>query len=145
MDIQSEPTDATYAALLHFARRHCPTFSLIWRQDVGHGLSAHAVADALAPALIAQERVREWPGTKLLGGSVPMRRYRLTDQALAVLLEAAGLYAWKAPDRPEDLAFYGADGTVWLGSIAHERMAFFGPAAPSADEIRAAVPTLAFR
>lgn len=50
--------------------------------------------------------------------------------ALAVLKAAPGLYAWQAPDRPEDLAFYDAGGEVWLGSVAYERMAFFGPAAP---------------
>jgi hypothetical protein len=81
----------------------------------------------------------------MLGAPVPLRRYRFTDDALAVLLEAPGLYAWQAPDRPEDLAFYGEHGDVWLGSIAHERAAYFGPAAPSQEELRLAVPGLFVR
>jgi hypothetical protein len=60
---------------------------------------------------------------------------------LAVLGEAPGLYAWQAPERPEDLAFYDAEGAVWLGSIAHERAAFFGPAAPPLDVLRTWLPS----
>jgi hypothetical protein len=143
--IQTEPIGDVYVGLLQLARRYCPTFSLMWREDVGQSQSARDVADTLAPDLIAQERVREWPGTQMLGAPVPLRRYRFTDDALAVLLGAPGLYAWQAPDRPEDLAFYDEDGAVWLGSIAHERASFFGPAAPSAEEIREAVSGLFVR
>ena len=117
----------------------------MWRHDVGQNQAARAVAEALAPCLIAEERVREWPGTQMLGAPVPLRRYRFSDEALAVLMKAPGLYAWQAPDRPEDLAFYDEGGVVWLGSIAHEGAAFFGPAAPSAEEIRRAVPGLFVR
>jgi hypothetical protein len=143
--IQVEPVGEVYAALLHLARRQCPTFSLTWREDVGQSQSARVVADALASTLIAEERVREWPGTRMLGAPVPLRRYRFTDDALSVLLAAPSLYAWQAPDRPEDLAFYAEDGAVWLGSIAHERAAFFGPAAPSRKELNLAVPGLFVR
>ena len=145
MNIQTEPIGDVYAALLRLARRECPTFSLTWREDVGQSESARVVADTLAPALIAEDRVREWPGTRMLGAPVPLRRYHFTDDALRTLLEAPGLYAWQAPDRPEDLAFYGADGAVWLGSIAHERAAFFGPAAPAQEELSLAVPGLFIR
>ena len=31
-----------------------------------------------------------------------------------VLVERASLFSWVGPDFPKDLAFYNADGSVWL-------------------------------
>lgn len=35
---------------------------------------------------------------------------------------APSLFAWCAPDRPEDLAFLDAAGTAVLETVAHERV-----------------------
>ena len=48
--------------------------------------------------------------------------------------------AWQSLNRPEDLAFYAADGSCWLGSIAHERDAFIVLDSATLAELRAAVP-----
>jgi hypothetical protein len=48
--------------------------------------------------------------------------YRLTSESSDLLKDAAtGLYAWQEPDLPEDLHLLRADGTTWLGSVAHHR------------------------
>lgn len=46
------------------------------------------------------------------------------DASLLELLTAQskGLYDFQAPKLPEDLAIYRSDGSVLLGSIAHEHM-----------------------
>jgi hypothetical protein len=35
-----------------------------------------------------------------------------------------GLFDWENPDLPDDPHFLRADGSVWLGSIIHERDAW---------------------
>jgi hypothetical protein len=90
-----------------------------------------------------EERAHRWPGTELLGGEPALvRYYRLNERTLEVLLEAPGLYSWVAPDRPEDLALYHRGGGLWLGSVAHERDAFLGPAVSWRSRLLALVPGL---
>jgi len=142
MDVLREPAGDVYAALIRFAQTECPTFSLMWRDDIRQSAAAFVVAESLAADLIEERRVWEWPGTRVYDAPKLLRSYRFTLRALTVLLAAPSLYAWRVPDRPEDLAFYGSDGTLWLGSIAHEANAFFGPAAPDEHILLAAVPGL---
>ena len=130
MHLIGEPKDETYARLLRFARRYCPEFSLTWREDVGQNAGAAAIRSALEGSLIDQRVTREWPGTKMLAGEALLLRYHFSEPALEVLTTARRLFAWRAPDRPEDPAFYDEQGKVWLGVVAHEGIAFFGPAAP---------------
>jgi hypothetical protein len=137
-----EPKGETYTKLLRFARRHCPEFSLVWRDDVGQNADAEAVRSALLVSLIEERVTTEWPGTKLLAGKALLLRYDFSEAALDVLSAARKLFAWKAPDRPEDPAFYDDHGEVWLGVVAHEGIAFFGPAAPRRNVILSNVPGL---
>jgi hypothetical protein len=116
---------------------------LIWREDIGHNESARAIRTALAGFLISEVPTHEWPGTRMLaGGPALMLRFNFSDVALATLLKARRLYAWEAPARPEDPAFYAGDGRVWFGSVVHEQQAFFGPAAPAGPVIVSNVPGL---
>ena len=39
-----------------------------------------------------------------------------------LLANAKGLYAFQPPKLPEDFAVYRADGSVFLGSVAHEHI-----------------------
>lgn len=142
MHLIGEPKDETYTRLLRFARRYCPEFSLIWREDVGQNEIAAALRSELEGSLIDQRVTHEWPGTKMLAGQALLLRYEFSERALEVLATARKLFAWKAPDRPEDPAFYDEQGQVWLGVVAHERIAFFGPGAPQREVILSNVPRL---
>jgi hypothetical protein len=123
LEIVVEPTGQTYHSLLELAKHRCVSFSLIWRADE---VCDTATAHRLASHLISDKRVTAWPGTQLLGGApATMRIYALNDFSAKVLAEASGLYGWQHPNRPEDLTFYRADGTVWMASIAHEEQAWF--------------------
>jgi hypothetical protein len=123
--IVAEPRGAVYQELLNLAAEVCGSFSLVWRDQLQFDRSAQAIEDLLSPYLVREERTDEWPGTKLMGHLATVRHYRVAGEAMRVLDGAAGLYAWSAPERPEDLAFYTADGAVWLASIAHEKDAWF--------------------
>ena len=114
LDILAEPAGNAYPQLIDLGTRYCERFSLIWRAGE---FCEPAIEIALAPHLVREERVVEWPGTKLLGGPPAiMRTYQLTTLSSRVLKAADSLYAWQHPERPEDLALYAASGELWLGS-----------------------------
>jgi hypothetical protein len=141
-DILSEPTGDVYVSLLAFAEDHSVSFSLAWRQQLTFDATAEAIEAELSPFLIHEVESSEWPGTQLLGHLAVVRRYRVSPKCTRVLGGAGGLYAWQSPKRPEDLAFYAADGHCWLGTIAHEKDAFVVLDASALTDLRAAVPGL---
>src|SRR4051812_32466475 len=104
--IVEEPRAETYLSLLQFAQRRNSLFSLVWRDQHEFVRSAIAVEEALRSDLVRQKRTDQWPGTRLLGHLATVRLYQLSPPALSVLAAAKSLFAWVAPDRPEDLAFY---------------------------------------
>jgi hypothetical protein len=140
--VRSEPAGATYLALLAFAERHSRTFSLAWRKQLRFDDSARRLEKALQPFLEVQRESDNWPGTTLIGHTAIVRFYRLDPDSSKVLARAGRLYAWLAPERPEDLAFYTAAGRWWFASVAHERDAFVESEAVDVAELTAAVPGL---
>jgi hypothetical protein len=68
----------------------------------------------------------EWPGTQLSGHTATVYRYQLSVDFLALLkTRSRGLFDWVSTwnsnrELPEDMAIYRSDGSVLLGSIAHE-------------------------
>jgi len=141
-DIPSEPAGEVYLSLLEFAEQQDARFSLVWRQQAPLGAGAYALKRVLRPFMERQVRTAEWPGTRLIGHTAMVRIYRLVPEAARVLAEAGRLFAWRAPERPEDLAFYSADGRCWLASIAHERQAYVTLDDAGLAALRAAVPGL---
>lgn len=127
--IIEEPKAETYLSLLEFALSQGCLFSLVWRDQLEFSPSAVVLADELRADLISEKRTEEWPGTQLLGHLATLRMFRLSTRSLQPLARAGCLYAWEAPERPEDLALYNGDGKCWLGSIAHERDSFVYPEA----------------
>ena len=145
IDIVREPRGAEYRALLSLLASKATSFSLVWRHQLEFGPAAEILRKRLAPYLLRTEGVSEWPGTKLLTTMATIRFYTAAEAAMSILGEAGSLYAWKAPERPEDLAFYGPGDEVLFGSIAHEADSWFGEGAFTAEEVRAAVPALVLR
>ncbi len=144
IDITEEPCGETYHRLLDFTQRHCESFSLVWQQQLDFDAQAREVEEALSPFLIREQESSRWPGTRLLSGTARVCHFRLTPQSVSVLQAAGSLYAWRAPSRPEDLAFYTHEGDCFLGSIAHESDAFLDSAAVSVADLQAEVPGLQF-
>ena len=133
LDILAEPTGDAYARLIDLSTRYCDRFSLIWRPGER---CDRAVEAALSPHLVSEERVVEWPGTKLLGGPpATMRTYQLSTLSSQILKTVDGLYSWQHPEHPEDLALYSASGQLWLGSIAHEGDAWFADGVVTEKEL----------
>ena len=145
LDIASEPVNETYGRLVDLAAQLCRTFSLVWRDQIVFAASAVDVATELASVLVREERTDRWPGTVLSDTLATVRHYRFTRESSALLKRPAGLYAWRAPGLPEDVAFYLADSTAWLTSISHEREAWFDLAQNGAVEIQRLVPGLTIR
>jgi hypothetical protein len=145
IDVLSDPTGDTYRAILNLAMDECETFSLVWLDQLRFLPSAEEIAGRLTPHLIAEVRAVEWPGTRLLGPTARLRRYRISEVSMAVLAERASLFSWRAPDFPEDLAFYNADGSVWLGATAHEEDAFFDNIRHTKRDLMSLVPGLHVR
>jgi len=141
-DVMKEPVGKTYRMLLLLASEMCSSLSLVWRDQMVFEPTAEEVGEALKPVLIREDRTDKWPGTTLLGHMATVRHYRMTDKALGILERAPGLYAWQAPALPEDLIFYAKNGSVWLGSIAHERDAWFECGSEIETILHARVPEL---
>jgi hypothetical protein len=88
---------------------------------------------------VREKKTDQWPGTRLLGHLATVRLYQLSPSALSVLAQAKSLFAWVAPNRPEDLAFYVEEGNPWLGSISHEMDSFLYSDAVDLEELYAEV------
>ena len=145
IEVTTEPVGAVYEGLVGLAVKECSTFSLVMRPGLRFDASATRLTGEIAPHLVSELSASSWPGTQLAGGSAVVRHYRLNATTRDLLLTVPGLYAWLCPAYPEDLAFYLSDASVWLGSVAHERFAFFQTAAHSKAELQALVPGLQVR
>jgi len=74
---------------------------------------------------LSRARTDSWPGTTLIGHKADVITYSIAAAATGVLTRPGSLFGWLAPRFPEDLAFYAADGTCTVETIAHERDARF--------------------
>jgi hypothetical protein len=140
--VTEEPKGGTYRSLLSFASTRSAYFSLVWRTDSPFGAQAAAIELLLRPHLATEVLATEWPGTQLLGGTAMVRRYAVSDASIRVLEAPGRLFGWRAPEFPEDLAFYSSSGSCWLGSISHEADAWLTDPATSIPDLLEAVPGL---
>ena len=117
----AQPRGGIYRCLLQSAVEQASSAYLVVRESVELSAGARDCLLRLEPYLMSEQTVSEWPGTKLLGGQAQKLVYR-SSALLVRVFEACtdGLYDWIQPDLPEDLGFLREDGSVWLGSTAHE-------------------------
>jgi hypothetical protein len=109
-----EPTGDDYRALLRCARPQCDTAVLSIDTTREMGAPGHDVVARLAAFLRSEAT----------SGGVRRLRYQLTNACIDVLDEAPGLFAWRQPDRPENLCLLRRDGSPWMVSIAEERIGY---------------------
>lgn len=135
---KSEPRDVSYGTLLNYASRNCFAFMLVQH----YCLSPSRILDDLMPWLCLERHATSWPGTTLLDGTAWVRWYKVTQESISHLESKDGLYWWRRPNNPEDLAFYLEDGRGWLGSIAHEGEGWLDLATTNPDEKEGLLQTL---
>lgn len=153
-DLLTDPSGAAYQALLSFALECSDSFSLtLWPgwNPVGKKLVA-----PLAPYGIGEQRTTAWPGVELIDSHATLLHYRVSEDSVLLLRKAASPFAWMGSSSgPGDLAFYvvtrrSRAGTIprrerhdcWLGSVAHERVAFVRPDLVDVAMLRKRVPGL---
>lgn len=141
IDITEEPTGDLYRHLLAYLGKTSHSFSLVRRDQLDFDASADKMDDRLRPFRIRQVKTDKWPGTELIGHRATVTFYRVVPETIDILSEVLTLYTWLSPDYPEDLAFYRADGTCLLASVAHEKDAWFEGDLKIKD-IKAGVPGL---
>lgn len=124
-DVVREPRGEVMRRLLHGLARLSSSVLMVVRDDLGLDPPGQMLLARLRPHLLSEERGRVWPGTVLLGGDATILRFALSEAVLAELAAVSdGLYGWRQPELPEDLAFLRADGTAILASVCHERDAY---------------------
>lgn len=114
---------AVYPHLLDWARHHAAGFHLVLRHGLDFDAGALAVVEDLKPDTCRIRLTREWAGTTALD---PARiiECRLTGRSIEVLQRANGIFEWCYPQKPEDLAFFAADGSCVFNSVAHHEEAW---------------------
>jgi hypothetical protein len=144
-EIAVEPSGPAYQALIGLALQDCSTGALITRPNLGRSATAVQLLEDLSPWLVEETSVRGWPGTTLLDGVATMHRFEAVSEVGAILRRVDRLYGWLQPDYPEDLAFYNPNGTVWLGSCAHEGFAYMEAPTRSERELVSLMPGVYLR
>ena len=126
MTIYKEPRGDAYEALLRALLPFSRRFSLTVQADMGVECSEGCVALLARLSALGAEQVQrsDWPGTALGSRTAAVWTCDISEESLDELLVVDGLYEWIMPDYPEDLAFYRQNGSVVLGSIAHEQEGF---------------------
>lgn len=125
-DFIEEPAADLLRSLLIEASEFATTCGFVVQADFPTNQRATRLATGLHSYLKTSKEVASWPGTQLYGERRATHyEYAFSQHVAGLLLEAAnGLYDWVAPDLPEDLHLLRQDGSVFLGSVAHERDAW---------------------
>lgn len=113
-DLVDEPRGDDYRALLLCARSQCDTAVLSVDTSREFDAAGEEVVDRLSPQLRSESR----------SGGIRLLRFELNQPCLDVLGEAAGLFSWQQPSRPENLCLLRADGSPWIVSIAAESIGY---------------------
>jgi hypothetical protein len=143
-DFLDEPRGHVLRRLIRSAAAFSDTAMVVLRDDLGLSDQGQALLGRLQPYLRETKRGSEWPGTVLFGSEATLLRFTLTEPVLQELVNATeGLYGWRQPDLPEDLALIRADGTASLASISHENDAFLELSDTEYQSLAKAVPGLA--
>jgi len=142
ISITQEPRGDDYIAVINFAAGIRSLFSLVWRDQFDFDDGAYEIYQRLQGDLVVETSTDNWPGTRLIGHKAKVGLYKMSESAIEVLKQTDGLYRWRMPRFPEDLAFYLAADRPWLGSIAHEEDSFIYSDIVDVGTLTKAVPRL---
>ncbi len=117
----AEPSGPTYDALIDFC---CSTAVRMMFVVQDPHPSIDQTLNHFRSDFVNEERLREWPGTILLGEEAVAYWHTVTPHLQQTLkAQAARLFEWVGY-MPEDPCFFRANGQVLLGTTSHEREAF---------------------
>jgi hypothetical protein len=144
-DVPIEDQAEVHALLLRFgASAGLPECSLVVRDEDDLDQSARRVLFDLLPFLVSSGPASEWPGTQLIGHTATVMKYAFETRMAEVMIEsAATLYDWEEPRMPEDPCLLRQDGSPWLTTIAHERIAYLTLSPEERLALLATIPQLA--
>ena len=117
MDISGE----LYRRLLADAEARTYRFSLTLRDGTSYTPAVHQLLGRLENTPLKLERVSSWPGTRLFDAGATLVSGPVSQISLPILSETESLFAWTAPDLPDDLVIYDRSMPVLFG-IGHERI-----------------------
>jgi hypothetical protein len=112
-----------YIEFIRYAFATSKEVYFVVREDVQTGPNIAAVVETIVPHLISQQEVKEWPGTRLVGGHVAkLYTFVAADPVMRLFLSMTDhLYGWQQPDLPEDIGFRDREGKVVIESTIHEQ------------------------
>jgi hypothetical protein len=113
-DLMDEPVGADYRALLLCAQSQCDTAVVAVDSERELGAEGRRLLNRLEPFAKAESTA----------GNVRILRIHLNRESVEVLGDAPGLFAWRQPERPENLCLLRVDGSPWMLSIAAERLGY---------------------
>lgn len=123
--IASEPRGTALEALLKYCATvgsYCSLVDQFPSSKKGREARERFLTEA-KPHILGIDNVSTWPGSGVIKGTMPLWRFAMSIGLLDLLIEQSkGLYDFQAPKLPEDLAVYRSDGSVLLGSVAHEHL-----------------------
>jgi hypothetical protein len=123
--VVQEPRGRDLDALLDLVAKMCTTMVLITGPHLAVAESGSPFLTRIKQHCIARSVESEWPGTKRLGSTAGVFKYRIRPELLkAFRADAEGLYEWQR-ELPEDPSFLREDGTAYFVTIAHERESYF--------------------
>ena len=117
-------TGEAYLAFLTAALRSQHSFLLVWQDQLDFTKAARAVSTGIANLQIRCKRTDRWPGTQILDSRATVVIYKCHQTAFSHLARPGSLFSWRAPDYPEDLAFFRHRGVCSLASVSHEQEAW---------------------
>ena len=147
-EIVKEPAGDAYRAVLSLLETSGAEAGLVISQDgVETGALSLAVIDVLKSVIVDVRKVTEWPGTKLQDGqSARLLRFEIVPTSIELLrMRADRLYGWRLPDLPADLCAWRADGSLLMGTIAHQRDGWLVLTEEEAERLRGFVDLRASR
>lgn len=134
-----------FEALVRAALTFCSLFQVVMR-DPPRTVGMFDSLERLEPYLERSAEQSAWPGTQILDGKAIVNTYRLERSSLEQLLRLGTAFSdWVEPERPEDVCFLRADGSVWLGSVAHEGDVFLELAPEELEALARQVPEIVGR
>ncbi len=119
-----EPVGATYHELLACASVATTSLGLI--TYASRQLSQDGLLVDLSQYKKSSKTVTAWPGSTLADGYVAeLETFDYDSAVAAVLLRyTRRLYDWGYPYLPDDPHWLRKDGSLWLGTIVHEEVAW---------------------
>lgn len=140
--IIAEPQRQSYEALIRFCAKigAFGTLADLFPTNKAGKEARASFIDKAGSSTLGIEMVERWPiGEPQSGGGkpTPLWKLDLTDDLVNLLVNSLrGLFGWQSPKLPEDLAVYRHDGTVLLGTVAHEHIGWMNLTSEEAADVR---------